>query len=315
MSRLFLFAFVSLAVFSALAREGLAQQRNSPALVTTSTQSRMVMSWIPTYAIAKSQRRLGMTFKGVGPLTALTHLGLQFWTPTASGGLERVSTGGTISDETIQGIISQVHDHGIRVMLCVFNGGNTWDWSLAKNAFATNRDNFIAALITEMDAQNLDGIDVDFEGDDDGATDFSLDEPAYVDFISKLAAQVRAKGKQLTLDSFPYIWDAPNQNWWSDLLPLVDGMTSMGYQDIGRKAPDWRAYAAQKTAAGDYAGRLMIGMPSGRASWKGSTAAAQLNWVLNDGVVNVSIWDAQFPSMTWRTRPIWNRLQWIHDGQ
>jgi hypothetical protein len=281
-----------------------------PGRTLASPPARRVMTWVPPYAIAKAQTRLAQTFRGVGPATVLTDLALQFWKPTAAGSLERESAYGAITDAQISQFVAWGHAQGIRVILCVYNGGDTWDWPLARTAFATHESTFISALVAEMNALNLDGVDLDFEGD----ADYDADKPAYVQFVSDLAAQLHPTGKALTLDSFADIWNAPSTNWWPDLLPLVDGMTTMGYNEIGRSAKGWKRYSAQKAAAGDYAAKLMLGMPSDSASWKNNTAQEQIAWVLKDGAVGISIWDAQFPSPAWRTHALWQQLGKIRNS-
>ncbi len=132
---------------------------------------------------------------------------------------------------------------------------------------------------------------------------------------SGLSRKVHAKGKVVTLDSFPYIWNAPNSTWWADLFPLVDGLTSMGYNDLGRNAPTWQAYAAQKAMAGANAHKLLIGMPSYFDTWQGDTAAAQAHWFLlaAAGDVGIGIWDAQNQAAAWRTGAVWQRIKAVRE--
>jgi len=122
---------------------------------------------------------------------------------------------------------------------------------------------------------------------------------------------LREKGKHLTVDSFAYVWNAPNENWWKELFPHVDGITSMGYEQIGCNAPEWKGYPAQKAAAGEFAAKLMIGMPSGRDKWEGNDVLEHLDWVLKDGQVGMSFWDAQINAERWRTADTWNRIRQI----
>jgi hypothetical protein len=269
---------------------------------------RMVKTWVPPYAIAASQERLEERYGGVGPADGLTHLGLQFWVPSQAGGLERSSRYGTIGDAQIAGFVTWGKASGVKVMLTVYNGEWGWDWALAKNAFGANRTAFADALVAEMQARGLDGIDIDLEG---AGMDPTAEEKAeYVAFIKALNKRLRPLGKELVLDSFSYVWNAPNTTWWPELLPLVDGLVSMGYQEIGRGAPDWQSYAWQRKAAGKHADKLLLGMPSDRELWLGKTVVQQIAWVLPaDRKVGIAIWDAQNPSAAWRTRAVWKRLK------
>jgi hypothetical protein len=125
---------------------------------------------------------------------------------------------------------------------------------------------------------------------------------------------LHAKERQLTVDTFSYIWNAPNQRWWEELLPLVDGLNTMGYQEIGASGKDWRAFAAQEVAAGGNVSKLMLGMPSEVARWQGSDALQQLCWARDHGKGGVSVWDAQLPSPAWRTQEVWTVLREIRLG-
>ncbi len=147
-------------------------------------------------------------------------------------------------------------------------------------------------------------MDIDLEGR--GA--FDADQAAYVAFVRTLSTRLHAEGKHLTLDTFSYHWNAPNQTWWPDLLPLVDGLTSMGYSELGSKAPEWRRFEFQKAAAGKYAKRLMIGLPADRNDWRGSSLAEHLEWCTQDGGVGVSFWDAQVPATGWHKPETWKSL-------
>lgn len=272
---------------------------------------RMVMTWIPPYGIDKCRDRLHQDVDGVGPKDAFTHLALQFWLPTRDGGVEKTTRYGDISDATVIEFRDWAHQHGIRAMLCVYNSVNSWDWSLAQAGFAEHREEFAKALVAEMERLGLDGIDIDLEG----SGDFESSKEAYLAFIRELAPRVHALKKQLTVDSFAYKWNAPNQTWWADLFPQVDGVNSMGYERIGANAAEWRAYAAQKAAAGGNASKLLIGVPSSKADWLGNTTAQHLDWIFKDPQVGVAIWDARFSAPYWQTPDAWKGLAKMRTGR
>ena len=265
-----------------------------------------VTTWVAPYAVAASQARLAGTFGDVSAGDALTHLDLQFWVPTPDGTVARVADR-QVTDDAITGLRDWGHAHGVRVMLCVYNGAVKWDWPLAKGAFAEHRQEFVRALVAEMEHWELDGIDVDLEG----PGSFDDDRPAFLAFMRELSGELRSRKKQLTVDSFAYKWNAPNQTWWAELFPLVDAVASMGYEETGATAPDWRSYADQKKAAGTYAARLQLGMPASRAAWRGNTNREQLQWVKQDGGVGVAIWDAQLRAPERRTPEGWTTLREI----
>ena len=294
MRRLFILAAVALAIAKTTAATNSFPEYRRP-----------VMTWVPPYAIAQCQARLAASFDGVGMKDALTHLGLQFWKPTTNGGLARAGRSNEVSDAAIAELRDWGHSNGVRVLLCVYNAvAGKWDWTLARAGFTENPDKFLNALLTEVDRLRLDGVDIDLEGN--GLQE--ADKEAYVGFIRKLSEALHAKGKHLTVDTFAYKWNAPNQTWWNDLLPHVDALTTMGYQEIGVNAPEWRSYAAQKAAAGEHATKLMIGLPSGRDAWHGNNVTEHLQWLKADGRVGVSFWDAQVRSAAWQKPEVWKAL-------
>jgi hypothetical protein len=272
---------------------------------------RMVMTWVPPYAVAKSRARLEESFGGVGMKDSLTHLALQFYEPTREGGLRRVRGMDDVGDATVAALRDWGHANGIRVLLCVDNGSKSWDWPLARAAFAGHPKEFAASLAAEVERMGLDGVDVDLEGNGE----LDADKAAFVAFIRELSALLHAKQRQLTVDTFSYIWNAPNQRWWKELLPLVDGLNTMGYQEIGASGKDWRAFAAQEAAAGADVGKLLLGMPAEVARWQGGEALEQLCWARDHGKAGVAIWDAQLPSPAWRTREVWMTLREIQGAK
>lgn len=274
-----------------------------------SPSARIVMTWIPPYDVAKCRARLQQDVDGLGPKDAFTHLGLQFWVPTREGGVEKAPRYKT-SDATIAEIRDWAHQNHIRLMLCVYNYVDKWDWPLAQAAFAEHREEFAQALVAEMERLGLDGIDIDLEGNGD----FRTSKEPYLAFIRDLSTRVHALHKQVTVDSFADTWNAPNRTWWPELFPLVDAVNSMGYEYIGVHATEWRAYAAQKAAAGDNAAKLLIGMPGAKDQWQGNTAAEHMEWILNDGQVGISIWDASFSAPYWHTPEAWKGLARMRAG-
>jgi hypothetical protein len=288
---------------------------NLPVRAATNTfpeYKRPVMTWVAPYAVAKSKARLNESFGGVGMKDALTHLGLQFWKPTMEGGLVFAGRTNEVNDAVIAELRDWGHTNGVRVLLCVYNAvAGKWDWALARAGFVEHPDKFIDALMAEVDRLQLDGVDVDLEGNGS----FDADKEVFVAFIHRLSARLHAKGKHLTVDTFSYKWNAPNQTWWKDLLPHVDGLTTMGYEEIGAKAPEWRSYASQKAAAGEHVSKLMIGLPASRNEWRGNNVMEHLQWLKTNGQAGVSFWDAQVKAEAWRKTEVWRILGEIRGGR
>jgi hypothetical protein len=280
---------------------------------------RAVMTWVAPYAVATSKGRLSESFAGIGMKDGLTDLALQFWEPSADGRtVVRAQRGGDVSDAVVGELRDWGRAHGVRVLLCVYNYNpktESWDWPWARAAFATHPAPFIDSLVAEMERLDLDGIDLDLEGNGPHEDD----KQAYLRFVQELSTRLREKGKRLTLDTFAYVWHAPNQGWWSELFPLVDGINSMGYEEIGAGAGGgneaWRSFAAQEVASGPHVDKLMLGMPSYKNDWQGKPALEQLRWLRDRGRAGMSLWDSQLEGSAWRTHEAWATVANIRDGK
>ena len=269
------------------------------------------MTWVPSYATEICRDRLDESFGEVGLKNGLTHMGLQFWRPTEEGRIGLVDDFKPIYDSTIINFRKWGQTHGIKVLLCIYNGTRDgWNWNLAKNAFETHRKQFIKTLVSETVRLNLDGVDIDFEGKGklDGDTE------VFVSFIKELSSALKAKGKELTVDSFAYKWNAPNQGWWKLLLPYVDALHIMGYSETGSKSTSWRSYDFLKAAAGKYSSKLLIGVPSHASKWEKASVREHLEWIAKEPSVGLAIWDAQLKDSKWRTKEIWQTISRIRQG-
>ena len=269
------------------------------------------MTWVPPYATEICRDRLDESFGEVGLKNGLTHMGLQFWRPTEEGRIELVDDFKPIYDSTIINFRKWGQTYGIKVLLCIYNGTRDgWNWNLAKNAFETHRKQFIKTLVSETVRLNLDGVDIDFEGKGklDGDTE------VFVSFIKELSSALNARGKELTVDSFAYKWNAPNQGWWKLLLPYVDALHVMGYSETGSKSTSWRSYDFLKAAAGKYSSKLLIGVPSHASNWEKASVQEHLEWIVTDPSVGLAIWDAQLKDSKWRTQEIWQTISRIRQG-
>ncbi len=264
-----------------------------------------VMTWVPPYAVDTCRKRLDQSFDGVGMKDGLTHLGLQFWRPTKDGGLKLVEGFKPIAESTISHFQRWGQAHGVRTMLCVYNGtAEGWDWELAKTAFDTHRERLVEALVFETVRLKLDGVDIDFEG----SGKLEGDREAFIQFIKELSERLHAEGKELTVDTFAYKWHAPNQRWWADLLPHIDGLHVMGYSETGVGAADWRSYDFIKAAAGDHSSKLLLGVASNAGVWQKKPASEHLAWIYEDASVGLAIWDVQLKGAAWRSKEMWQTV-------
>ena len=102
-------------VLGALTQGTLAQPVSPDNAIAAAVPPRKVISWVAPYAIPQTKARLANLYGGVGPRNALTHLALQFWTPTKSGDkVARSTKYGAISNQTINGFVTWGHSNGIK---------------------------------------------------------------------------------------------------------------------------------------------------------------------------------------------------------
>jgi len=290
-----------------------------------------VIGWVPAYGIEQSIKALSST-PAAGQ--ALTRIGLQFWNPGPDGRTVVFapvdSTGRPVRPEDVVRLRDWARAHRVQVFLTVYNNSqviNRWDWPLARRAFADHRDEFVAALVREVEAWQLDGVDVDLEGEGD----FDADRAAYASFIRALSTALKAHGKRVTVDSFHSPCDnAPNMRWWADWLGAVDAIHTMGYADLyeGSQAtftPEGKPvceggaqlfrYSWQLRwgmQAGYRRDQIVMGMPTWIDSWGsggyGPTAVDHLREVRALGA-SVALWDLQLQSPGWTKAATWDAVQ------
>lgn len=258
-----------------------------------------VITWVPPYHVREAKQQLAASFGGTGMADGLSYLALQFW--ITNGPATRL-------DQVTEADITWFHDwarqHGVKLLLCVDNNTGDWDWPAAVSAFKDNRDAFAQHLVSQVTTRDFDGVDLDLEGIIAPTDD---DQQSYRQFVQTLTGALHTLGKVVTLDSFYAQYNAPNWDWWPDLLPLVDGITSMGYEQSGldvdyQKLVDHAAVAPSK---------LMIGVPSYQGTWQNHTVTEQLAWLVNQGQVGTAIWDASLMAAEWRQGSVWSQLQSI----
>ena len=258
-----------------------------------------VITWVPPYHIAESKQQLAASFDGTTMADGLSFLALQFWlTDGPSARLHQVT----------EADVTWFHDwarqRGVKIFLCVHNNTGDWNWPEAVRAFKDNRDAFAQNLVSQVMSRDFDGVDLDLEGIVEATAD---DQQAYRQLVQTLASALHPAGKLLTMDSFHGQWNAPNWNWWPELLPLVDGITSMGYEQSGMDV-DYQTLVDHAAAAPQ---KLMIGVPSYQGSWLNHTVSEQLGWLVQQGQIGTAIWDASLSAPEWRQRGVWEQLKVI----
>ena len=290
-----------------------------------------VMGWVPAYGIDGALKALNAT-PAVG--NAMTRLGLQLWNPSADGKgvvLAPVdATGRPVTPADVKQLQRWARSHGVQPLLTVYNNSQVitrWDWQWARRAFVEHPNEFAAALVAAVDQWDLDGVDLDLEGEGD----FTADRAAYASFVHQLSAALKAKGKILTVDSFHSPCDnAPNMRWWGDWVGDVATIHSMGYEDLyeGSKAtftPEGRPVCENGATlfryswqidwgmkAGYRRDQIVMGMPTWVDAWGsgglGANVVDHLREVRALGG-GVGLWDMQLAAAGWNKPATWDAVQ------
>lgn len=293
-----------------------------------------IMSWIPPYNLEPSRKVFQHRPGGV-PLEAwLGRVGLQFWQPTPEGGLTYVRHRDPLGDATVREFRDAARKRGIKVLLTVYNhDGKSWNWDLARAGFLHHPQTFAAALVREMDRLDLDGIDLDLEGNGN----MDEDRPAFARFVRELSGAVKARGKLLTVDTFHSpCANAPHMGWWEDWKGLVDAIHVMGYGDLAEGSVEtfvpegeiepcaggapifrfsWQVAYGRK--AGWAPGDLYLGVPSWMYRWGKGAAEKDLPAHLADLKATgaaLCIWDlpavyGKGQPKGWASAEAWRALQ------
>lgn len=171
-------------------------------------------------------------------LSLVTHINISFLNPDASGALIKNeamlcmpnATGGNTTASDLRYVVTKAHQANVKVLVSIAGGvipSCSGDWnSLLHTA---NRQAFVDGLIKFVDEFNLDGLDVDLEGDVLTKIDKAGD---YTPFIQALSSQLKTRNKLLTCATASYEGGMiPVAS-----IPFFDFVNIMSYDTIG---PSW----------------------------------------------------------------------------
>ncbi|MFI9007786.1 glycosyl hydrolase family 18 protein [Actinosynnema sp. NPDC053489] len=121
--------------------------------------------------------------------TKLTHINYAFALPNSNGTLQAIPDTGKLSS-----LVTLAHNNGVRVSLAIggWNDGNDSAFeALAANA--TSRTTFVNSAVNAVTQYNLDGIDIDWEYPDPGASAAN-----FTALMGQLGTALHSRGKLLT---------------------------------------------------------------------------------------------------------------------
>lgn len=281
------------------------------AALATAVVAGPVISWVPPYSVPACKNMVKKDFGGgVGMKDGLTFLALQWW--VTDGG--NIKQWGNVAGANFDNDVKYFRDWGkannVKVTLCIVNHVGGWNWNEARRSFVDNRPAFVKSILAEVERLGLDGVELDLEGPTSPSAN---DRLQYMNLVRELGAALIPLGKVVTVASYAAQYNAPNWDWWPELMKTAAAVTSMGYDDAGMNSPSGWKYPEQKKRANP-PDRLMIGMFGGSASWQGNSAMQHIDWVVADGQVGIGIWDAALGDGTWESAAVWQKLNKIRSN-
>jgi hypothetical protein len=279
-------------------------------LLVMSAWAQEVMTWQPYYSQAAGLAKLDV-HKNV-----ITRLGLQFWYVNNNGTLTDKSAGYT------QQFVNKAKQYNIDILITPYNADTDWNWPFAKSSFTTYRATFVRNLLKLVDQYDAAGIDLDLEGKQDAEFDY-VGRYEYSKFVRILADSLHKRGKILTVDTYPYVWNGPHAKWWQDWIYVVDAIHVMGYEEIGSGATGWRSYKDRQDKgmeAGYSKSKIFMGLPSYKNSWLDTISPGVLKSALThvrglrDIKAPIAIWDLPQMGSTWSNLSMQSVLKQIKDA-
>ncbi|TWI90920.1 glycosyl hydrolase family 18 protein [Chitinophaga japonensis] len=189
----------------------------------------------------------------------LTHINYAFLLPTATGGLQPIE-----NPSKLQSLVSMGHANGVKVLIAVGgwnNGDDSGFESLAANS--SYRAAFVTNMLNFVNQYGLDGVDIDWEYPDQGASANN-----FVALMTQLSAALHAQGKLLTAA----VVGTGGESILSSVFSQVDFLNLMAY-DFNNYDHSTYNYASQSLAywkgKGLPAAKAILGVPFyGRPSWE-----------------------------------------------
>ena len=120
--------------------------------------------------------------------SALTHLNIAFVNPDANGNLNH---GFWEGDHVLTNIVNKAHENNVKVLISLGGAGGSANYP--ELTASDKVDGFCQKIITFMNNNNIDGVDIDVEGEVDNAFWNN-----YENFVSKLRVQCNNNNKLLT---------------------------------------------------------------------------------------------------------------------
>lgn len=175
-------------------------------------QSFKVVGYLPSY-------RSNITIE----YEKFTHINFSFANPSDSTGKL------THSFSNLSTIVTKAHEKEVKVLMSIGGGGlsSTTESYYLILMKSYNREAFITKLLDFVKDNNLDGLDIDLEGDLVSSTNYN-------DFIIQLGDSIKARNSDYLLTAAYTTWNADNVS--DKAIATFDFINSMSYDVCG---PNW----------------------------------------------------------------------------
>ena len=240
----------------------------------TNIQGWEAFSWGEVSAAAMAAAAVANNFKVVGYMPSwagnvdpqsvqyskLTHINYAFLLPNSNGTLQPIENPGKL-----QSLVSNAHAKGVKVMISVggWNNGNDGGFeALAANS--STRTTFVNNMIAFVNQYGLDGVDIDWEYPDNGASANN-----YLALMTQLSTEMHNRGKLLTAA----VVAVGGSSIVNGVFSVVDFLTIMAY-DANNANHSTYDYAVQSLnywrGRGLAKEKAILGLPFyARPSWDG----------------------------------------------
>ena len=224
-------------------------------------QAQKVVAYYPTWT------GFPTSFNAID-LTKITHLNVAFYNPNTSGTL---TNGDGLTTANLATIVTACHAKNVKVLVSIGGAGAPGSTYKTLFASATTSQAFVTKLVTFVTANNLDGLDVDIEGDIlDGST---LTAAQYQTFVGQLATSLHAQNK---------VMSAALASWFADYVTTtaVQSFDYVGLMSYDAAIPGSGDKAAQHSpyqmvlddvstweAKGLAASKIVVGVPFYGYGW------------------------------------------------
>ncbi len=210
-------------------------------------------------------------------LTKVTHLNIAFANPNASGDL--ATAGGTLAN--LATVVTAAHAQNVKVLMSI--GGAGAPGTTYTTLINTDLPGFVSKIVQYTVDNNLDGIDVDIEGDVLNGT--TMNSTQYENFIVALEVALHAQNKLMT---------AALATWFATRVTNTaaskfDFINLMSYDAYGTwtgpgQHSDY-SFAVNdlsywQTTKGIAAGKLTVGVPFYGYYWGNSTYSSSFSTIV-----------------------------------